>query len=498
MSESCKLCEAHCNLISNLIESFVLLISPNFGVILTTIMKKKFLKYICLFAITIMCGSSAFSQDTMRQTSYEIAPPLFSGTSGFRTWSIGIHGGAMAPFAATGGRNDFSNWQTSLGYGIYIKKQVSHIFGLQADFMRGTLKANNDKLWVGLPPISPYSSFKTDVHYTASLSVMAVLGNISWSQLHTAIQPYVSVGGGVINFNPNLVTSAGVAVNFKPTGSINDFYVPVGFGLKANLSNRVNLDLGYTMGFVDGDELDGYFKEPIMNDRFSYLHAGLEFSLGSTSKPQLARHNPPAQLSQNVVAGYDELRASLAASEDAYNKKLAEFNMMKKDSDFDGVSDYFDKCPNTPQGVKVDGAGCALPVPPPPVKDTVVEIKHNTYIITAEDKKIISDAIRNLEFDFGKSTIRAHSLPYLDRTANLLITKGIRLKLSGHTDNVGSDAYNLQLSKNRAEAVMNYLVSKGANPSVIEAIGYGEERPIASNKNASGRQLNRRVEFNIY
>jgi OOP family OmpA-OmpF porin len=252
------------------------------------------------------------------------------------------------------------------------------------------------------------------------------------------------------------------------------------------------------MGFVDGDELDGYFKDPIMNDRFSYLHAGLEFSLGSITKPQLSRHNPPAQLAQNGRDAYDELRASLAASEDACNKKLAELNMLKKDSDFDGVSDYFDKCPNTPTGVKVDGAGCALPVPPPPIKDTVVEIKHNTYIITAEDKKIISDAIRNLEFDFAKTTIRAHSLPYLDRTANLLITKGIRLKLSGHTDNVGSNAYNLQLSKERAESVMNYLVSKGANTSSIEATGYGEERPIATNKTAAGRQLNRRVEFNIY
>jgi OOP family OmpA-OmpF porin len=461
-------------------------------------MKKIFVQYICLFVVTSICGLSAFSQDALKKKSYEIAPPLFNGTTGFRTWSIGIHGGAMAPFAATGGRNDFSKWQASLGYGFYIKKQVSHIFGLQADFMRGTLKANNDKLWVGLPPPSPYASFETNVNYTASLSAVAVLGNISWSQLHTSIQPYVSVGGGVIDFNPHLVTRAGLAINFTPSGSLSDFYVPVGIGFKANLSNSINFDLGYSMGFVDGDNLDGYFKESIMNDRFSYLHAGLEFSLGNGTKPQLARHNPPAQLSHNGIAAYNELRASLAASEEACNKKLAEFNMMKKDSDFDGVSDYFDKCPNTPVGVKVDGGGCALPVPPPPLKDTVVEIKHNTYIITAEDKKIISDAIRNLEFDFGKSTIRAHSLPYLDRTANLLITKGIRLKLSGHTDNVGSNAYNLKLSKDRAESVMNYLVSKGANPTSIEAVGYGEERPIATNKNEAGRQLNRRVEFNIY
>lgn len=478
--------------------SFALPIIPNYGLILNTLMKKNIVQYICLFLITCISTSSIFSQDTLRDYKKEIEPPLFSGTEGFRTWSIGIHAGAMAPFAATGGRNDFSNWQASLGYGFYIKKQISHVFGVQADFIRGTLKANNDKLWAGMPPVSPYTSFETDVHYTATLSAIAVLGNINWSQLHTSIQPYVSVGAGVINFNPNLVNTAGQAINFKPSGSITDFYVPVGFGIKANLSSRINLDLGYSMGYVDGDELDGYYKAPIINDKFSYLHAGLEFSLGKSTRPQLAVHNPPAQLSRNAVDAYDELRASLAASEAAYNKKLAELNAMKLDSDFDGVSDYFDKCPNTPTGVKVDGAGCALPIPPPAVKDTVVEIKNNTYIITAEDKKIISEAIRNLEFDFGKSSIRAHSFPYLDRTASLLITKGIKLKLSGHTDNIGSDEFNMQLSRNRAEAVMNYLVSKGANPAAIEAKGYGKSQPIASNKNANGRQLNRRVEFLIY
>ncbi len=453
------------------------------------------IKNICFFLALSVCSTNVFSQDSTKNSTLEIAPPLFSGTQGFRTWSFGIHAGVMAPFAAVGGRNDFSKWQAALGYGFYIKNQISHVFGLQADFVRGTLKANNDKLWAGYPPQSPYTSFKTDVHYSATLSAIAILGNINWSQLHTMIQPYVSVGGGIINFNPTLVTKSGVSINFKPNGSKTDFYMPIGLGLKANLSSMVNLDLGYTMGFVDGDELDGYYKDPILNDRFSYLHAGLEFSLGKSTRPQLAMHNPPAQLAQNNQYAYDELRASLAASEEAYNKKLAELNMMKVDSDFDGVSDFFDKCPNTASGVKVDGGGCPLPVP---VKETIIQEKTKTYIISAEDKQVISEAIKNLEFDFGKSTIRAHSFPYLDKTASLLINKSIKLKLAGHTDNIGSDEANLLLSKNRAEAVMNYLISKGVNPVSIEAIGYGEKMPIASNKTAGGRQLNRRVEFLIY
>ncbi len=72
------------------------------------------------------------------------------------------------------------------------------------------------------------------------------------------------------------------------------------------------------------------------------------------------------------------------------------------------------------------------------------------------------------------------------------------IDIKGHTDNVGSDAANMKLSRDRAESVKAYLVSKGANPSRIEATGYGESQPIATNGTAAGRQKNRRVEFTLY
>ena len=469
-------------------------------------MNKILVKCICLFSAAFICLSGSIAQDTMRQSTVEVAPPLFKGNQGFRTWSIGVHAGAMAPFSAFGGRNDFSKWQPALGYGFYIKDQISHTFGIQADFMRGTLKANNDKLWVGLPPPGPYASFQTDLHWTAALSTVITLGNINWSQLHTSIQPYVSIGGGVMSFNPHLITKTGVAVDYKPSGSVYDFYVPFGMGIKANLSPRVNLDLGCTIAFVDGDDMDGYFKDPILSDKFSYLHLGLEFSLGKASKPQLARHNAPAQLLNEMNYADNAMRASLAASEDRYNRRLAELNAlkddmarMKMDSDGDGVSDYFDKCPNTPFGVKVDGAGCALPLPAPATVDTIVKIQQNTtYIVTKEDKELANDTFRNLEFDFAKSTIRTHSFVFLNRLADLMIKKGISLKISGHTDNVGSDEANMELSKDRAQSVKNYLVSQGVKEARIEATWFGERQPIATNKTAAGRQKNRRVEHTIY
>ena len=90
------------------------------------------------------------------------------------------------------------------------------------------------------------------------------------------------------------------------------------------------------------------------------------------------------------------------------------------------------------------------------------------------------------------------SYPSLDRVANLLIDKNFSLKLAGHTDNTGSKDLNMRLSKDRAESIKSYLVSKGANASRIEATGYGQNQPIATNKTAAGRQANRRVEFTLY
>jgi OOP family OmpA-OmpF porin len=468
-------------------------------------MKKILFKAACVFSAVCVLQSAAFAQDTVSRTTTTINPPLFSGKQGFRTWSIGIHGGAIAPFSAFGGRNDFSDWKTSLGYGLYLKNQLSHGLAMQLDFFRGNLEANNDRDWAGAPPVSPYQSFRSNIHWATSLSAVVTLGNINWSQLRTTVQPYVSLGAGAINTSSTLVTAAGATVEYDNGDKNTSFFVPLGLGLRANLSDHINLDLGYRVGFVDGDDIDGYFKEPYLSDKFSYLHVGLEFSLGNRSKPQLARHNAPAQLSDDIMRKTnDALSASLAAGEERYRQRQAELDAlrnelarMKGDADGDGVSDFFDKCPGTAAGVKVDGSGCPLPTPPPPVKDTVVQ-QTTTYIITDEDREIINVAMRNLEFDFAKATIRSRSFPYLNRVTDLLVKKGISLKLAGHTDNVGSDAANMKLSKARAEAVKSYLVSQGASASRIEAVGYGESQPISTNNTAAGRQTNRRVEFTIY
>ena len=114
------------------------------------------------------------------------------------------------------------------------------------------------------------------------------------------------------------------------------------------------------------------------------------------------------------------------------------------------------------------------------------------------EPNILQDAFDNLNFDFGKSTIRENSFPALDKLAKTLVeAKNWKIDIDGHTDDKGSDSFNQKLSQDRANAVKSYLVSKGVTADTIIATGFGETKPIVKNDTDANRERNRRVEFKI-
>jgi len=113
-------------------------------------------------------------------------------------------------------------------------------------------------------------------------------------------------------------------------------------------------------------------------------------------------------------------------------------------------------------------------------------------------EEVLSDVFDNLNFEFGKAEIKKESLPYLDKLAETLLkSKNWTLEIQGHTDDKGSDEYNLKLSQSRADSVKNYLVSKGIIADTITAKGFGESKPLVANDTVANREKNRRVEFKI-
>jgi len=124
------------------------------------------------------------------------------------------------------------------------------------------------------------------------------------------------------------------------------------------------------------------------------------------------------------------------------------------------------------------------------------EIQKDLYLAPVEVGEIVR--LNNIFFDYDKATLRPESFPELDRVVDFLKTSPkVEIELSGHTDDRGSDNYNLTLSQNRAKAVVDYFISKGIASARLIAKGYGETKPVATNETDEGRQLNRRVQFEI-
>jgi outer membrane protein OmpA-like peptidoglycan-associated protein len=103
--------------------------------------------------------------------------------------------------------------------------------------------------------------------------------------------------------------------------------------------------------------------------------------------------------------------------------------------------------------------------------------------------------LAGVNFDTAKATIRPESFPHLDAVVEFMAhKKSARVEISGHTDNVGSAKDNKTLSEKRAQACRNYIVSKGIDKRRLDAVGFGDQRPIAPNDTDEGRQKNRRIE----
>lgn len=112
-------------------------------------------------------------------------------------------------------------------------------------------------------------------------------------------------------------------------------------------------------------------------------------------------------------------------------------------------------------------------------------------------KKITIDQM--VHFDFNKWNIKKDSYGILDDVASVIKANPQikKIQVEGHTDAIGSEAYNMKLSEKRANSVREYLTNKGVDGSRLVSVGYGKTRPIATNKTAAGRAKNRRVEFNV-
>lgn len=282
-------------------------------------------------------------------------------------------------------------------------------------------------------------------------------------------------------------------------------------GGEVMLTDRIGAELGYSTteadvhrgtGEVDLDQLflNGYFYfgrmgvenrwEPYVS--LGVAHASFDPSTGSTSDETFgsAGIGTRFHFTDRISARLDARALNSLDNEEThaqYTLGLSYAFGGKKpepapvaapapapapvDSDGDGVYDDKDRCPNTPRGREVDEFGCE-------------------YVLKKTEEMRLE-----VEFGFDSAEVRDESMPEIERAAKFLRRyANVKSRIEGHTDSVGTDAYNQKLSERRADAVRAVLVERfGIDASRLTSVGYGESRPIADNDTDAGRAQNRRV-----
>ena len=325
---------------------------------------------------------------------------------------------------------------------------------------------------------------KADLSYGLGLDALIVQRNDQFSTFLLAgagatreditriesIAPYVNVGAGFIGKLPWFADWS-YRAEIRGVYDINEDAAP-GTGKNSVIEPRVNVGLQYGFGF--GAPAAVLAAAPVDSDGDGVFD--------------------PSDLCPNTPPG---------TAVDATGCPAAPV-----DTDGDGVLDAIDQCPGTPAGTVVDGTGCPPPVAgvnpdldadgvrneldkcpgtPPSFKVDVVGCMVEQTV-----------ALQNVNFEFGSDQLTTGAKTILDGIGgSLLAQTTVKVLVTGHTDALGPQTFNLALSQRRAKSVMLYLVGKGVEPTRLSADGEGEFSPVASNDTEEGRAQNRRVEFKI-
>ncbi len=186
------------------------------------------------------------------------------------------------------------------------------------------------------------------------------------------------------------------------------------------------------------------------------------------------------------------------------NNELIVFRSQKNNNDYQAISDSTGKfSTRLPAGDKYDIFIMGFK---DSVSQNVLDIPavgpnsyyKNPFKVNLEFEPPKTFVLENVEFDFGKYSLRPSSYATLDDLVEYLKRKpNERIEIGGHTDNVGSDESNLTLSLERAKSIVEYLIARGVSNDRVVAKGYGAEEPIEENTTEEGRQKNRRTEVKI-
>ena len=382
------------------------------------------------------------------------------------------------------------------------------IFGLKGFVDGGYVSGEDDRR---VPTVFRTSLFNIGGGITYTLSIKDV------------VYPYVFAGASYLHFDPRNESGSRLPNNAAGAYKRNEINYLGEVGLHFLLTDAVSLNIGVGGEFSSHDNWDDIVTGGD-NDMLIDITAGMSYAFAFRGDKD--GDGVPDDIDQcpNTPKGVkvDEFGCPLDADNDGvpdYLDKCPDTPHGVKvdatgcpiDSDHDGVPDYKDKCPNTPAGVQVDAEGCPLDSDHdgvPDYKDKCpntpagVAVDKSGCPIKKEVKKVVVTKIQklvlngNTNFEFNKAELLPDAYSLLaPLVKSMKEDTTLKFSVAGYTDAIGSDSYNLDLSRRRAQAVVDYLITQGIDANRFEIIGMGKSDPVATNSTPEGRAMNRRVEI---
>lgn len=384
----------------------------------------------------------------------------------------------------SGGGSTKTEYDRGWGAGANLGYQFNNGFRTEVELGYRTNDIDKTKLKSGFA-----AADGTKLDASGDLNAISLMGNVWYNfNRNGTVQPYIGGGLGVARVELNDYEIEGVNI------ADDDDTVPayqVGAGLDFMLGDRTALGIGYR-----------YFgtKDP-------------EFQINSKLRTEYEAHSVLASLRYRFTDVAQEPEGLLDSDGDGVpdiDDKCPGTpagvqvgpDGCPLDSDGDGVPDYLDQCPNTPAGTQVDAKGCPLQMMGDEDGDGVPDALDECPG-TPPGTKVLPNGctemtVEGTHFEFDRVMILPDGEKWLRRTAETLRNNtDMRVEVAGHTDNIGSDAYNLRLGERRAQAVADFLTNEGVSPGQLEVRSYGESQPVADNESEIGRWRNRRVALKV-
>lgn len=458
-----------------------------------------------------------------------------------KKWNLGLHGG-VTQYQGDLGHDFYKTKNSMYGFGgLSVSRYLNRYLDANLLLSKGTLGYNNG----------------TTAGFRSDYSAVALNLRFNFVSSEYAIRPYVFGGVGVLLFDSQLnfhkekidyaLPTAGGGINFRLTPIVslniqetfmftdNDTRDGAVQGKKDDFLTHM-VGLTFNLGDTKDTDNDGVSDKkdncPDTPSGIAVDKKGCPLDRDADGVADYLDNCPDLAGTSSLNGCPDKDNDGVEDAKDRCPDQAGTVTLNGcPDADKDGVADIDDMCANTKPGTKVDAKGCpmdsdndgvtddldrcpnvagitALKGCPDTDGDGVADLDDRCPNVmgTIENKGCPeitkADVVRityigsKIFFENDSDKLKVASLSQLDELTKILQKyEGASLTIEGHTDSVGTAAYNETLSQKRSNSVKFYLIEKGISEGRLTAVGYGESKPIASNKSALGKAKNRRVEL---